>query len=123
MKCHLRHATLVLGHIQRLRKAGIGYRVIGAATGFSKSTITLILTGERLQIRRHHADRILAVDRTAIADRAPVVAGRTRVLVVLGNLLPRESLTEPAFIRREKRQKLSDWGAYSVKDRGRSGRR
>jgi hypothetical protein len=74
-------ATFVLGHIQKLRKAGIGYRAIAAAAGLSKSTMEMILTGERVQIRRHHADRILAVDRTAIADRSLVAAGRTWALL------------------------------------------
>jgi hypothetical protein len=67
----------VLGHIQKLRKAGVGYRAIAAAGGLAKSTIAMIVTGERVQIRKDHADRILAVDRTAIADRAVVPAGRT----------------------------------------------
>jgi hypothetical protein len=69
---------LVLGHIQKLRKAGIGYRAIAAAADIAKSTMAMILNGERLQIRKHHADRILAVDRTAIADRA-LVPSRTDV--------------------------------------------
>jgi hypothetical protein len=73
--------TLVLGHIQKLRKAGIGYRAIADAAGLAKSTISMILTGERVQIRKHRADRILAVDRTAIADRALVPAGRTWALL------------------------------------------
>ena len=74
-------ATLVLGHIRKLRKAGIGYRAIAAAAGLAKSTIAMILTGEREQIRKHHADRILAVDRTAVADCALVPAGRTWTLL------------------------------------------
>ena len=37
----------------------------------AKSTIAMILTGEREQIRKHHADRILAVDRTAVAELRP----------------------------------------------------
>jgi hypothetical protein len=73
--------TFVLGHIQKLRKAGIGYRAIAAAAGLAKSTMAMILTGERVQIRRHHADRIMAVDRTSIADRALVAAGRTWALL------------------------------------------
>jgi hypothetical protein len=68
--------TLVLGHIQKLRKAGIGYRAIAAA-GLAKSTMTMILTGKRVQIRKQHAERILAVDRAAVADCALVPAGRT----------------------------------------------
>ena len=69
--------TLVQGHIQKLRKAGIGYKAIAAAAGLAKSTMAMILTGKRAQIRRHHADRILAVDRSAIADHALVPAGPT----------------------------------------------
>jgi hypothetical protein len=71
----------VLGHIQKLREAGIGYRAIAAAASIAKSTMAMILTGERLRIRKHHADRILAVDRTAIADRALVPAGPTWTLL------------------------------------------
>ena len=41
-----------------LRKAVVGYRAIAAAAGLAKSTLTMILTGEGLRIRRHHADRI-----------------------------------------------------------------
>jgi hypothetical protein len=74
-------ATLVLGHIQKLRKAGIGYRAIAAAAGLAKSTMAMILTGERAQIRKHDADRILAVDRRAVADGALVPAGRTWALL------------------------------------------
>jgi len=43
--------------------------------------MAMILTGERVQIRRHHADRIMAVDRTAVADCALVAAGRTWALL------------------------------------------
>ena len=73
--------TFALGHIQKLRKAGIGYRAIAAAAGLAKSTMAMILTGERVQIRRHHADRIMSVDRTAIADHALVAAGQTWALL------------------------------------------
>jgi hypothetical protein len=43
--------TFALGHIQKLRKAGIGYKAIAAAAGLAKSTIAMILSGERVQIR------------------------------------------------------------------------
>jgi DNA invertase Pin-like site-specific DNA recombinase len=74
-------ATLVLGHIQKLRKSGIGYKAIGAAADLAKSTLAMILTGQRAQIRKHNADRILAVDKSAMADHALVPAGRTWTLL------------------------------------------
>src|SRR5215469_14812428 len=58
--------TLVLDHIKKLRKAGIGYKAVAAAAGLAKSTVAMILTGKRLRIRRNHAERILAVDRSAV---------------------------------------------------------
>ena len=70
-------AALVLGHIQQLRKGGIGYKAIAAAAGLAKSTLAMILTGKRLLIRRHHAIRILRVNRSAVVDCAVVPAGPT----------------------------------------------
>jgi hypothetical protein len=71
----------VLAHIQKLRKTGIGYKAIAAAADLAKSTLAMILTGERLQIRKHHANRILAVDRSAVADGALVPGRRTWALL------------------------------------------
>jgi hypothetical protein len=96
--------TLVLGHIQKLRKAGIGYRAIAAAADIAKS-IAMILNGERLQIRKLHADRILAVDRTAMADRALVRAGRTarHLPFLVHEVLPSFGLSTALLLR-------VDWG-------------
>jgi len=61
-----------VGHIQKLRKAGIGYRAIAATAGPTISTVmAMILTGERLQIRKHNAERILTVDRKSRCRRRP----------------------------------------------------
>ena len=96
---------LVLGHIQKLRKAGIGYRAIAAAADIAKSTMAMILNGERLQIRKLHADRILAVDRTAMADRALVRAGRTarHLPFLVHEVLPSFGLSTALLLR-------VDWG-------------
>lgn len=71
----------MLDHINKLRKAGIGYKAVAAAAGLAKSTLAMILTGKRRRIRRNHAERILAVDRSAVADGAIVPAGRTWALL------------------------------------------
>ena len=74
-------ATLVLGHLKKLSKGGIGYKAVAEAAGIGKTTMQKIMTGRQQQLRKHHADRILAVDRAAIADGALVPAGRTWTLL------------------------------------------
>ena len=74
-------ATPVLAHIKKLSKGGIGYKAVAEAAGIGKTTIQKIMTGRQQQLRKHHADRILAVDRAAIADGALVPAGRTWTLL------------------------------------------
>ena len=74
-------AEPVLKHIAKLSKAGVGYKAVAAAAGLARSTMQKIITGKQRKIRKHHADRILAVDRTAVADCALVPAGRTWTLL------------------------------------------
>ena len=74
-------ATLVLDHIKTLSKSGVGYKAIAAAAGLARSTMQKIIGGKQHKIRKHHADRILAVNRSAIADCALVPAGRTWTLL------------------------------------------
>ena len=70
-------ATPVLAHIKKLSKGGIGYKAVAEAAGIGKTTIQNIINGKQQQLRKHHADRILAVDRSAIADGALVPAAQT----------------------------------------------
>jgi hypothetical protein len=70
-------ATSVLKHIRQLGRRGVGYKAVADAASIARSTMRKIINGEQKQLRKHHADRILAVDRTAIADRALVPAGRS----------------------------------------------
>ena len=70
-------ATFVLDHIKTLSKCGVGYKAIAAAAGLARSTMQKIIRGKQQKIRKHHADRILAVDRAALADGALVPAAQT----------------------------------------------
>ena len=70
-------ATLVLDHIKTLSKGGVGTKAIAAAAGLARSTMQKIVGGKQQKIRKHHADRVLAVDRAAIADGTLVPAAQT----------------------------------------------
>ena len=43
-------ATLVLGHIRKLGRRGVRYKAVAEAAGIARSTMAMILTGERVQI-------------------------------------------------------------------------
>ena len=64
-----------------LGEQGIGYKSVAAAASISTSTMAKIRSGKRRHIRADAAKRILAVDRSAVADRANIPAGPTHRLI------------------------------------------
>lgn len=61
-------------HMLALSKAGIGRRSIGAASDVGDTTLQEVGSGKKTQIRADTERRILAVDRSCIADGALVDA-------------------------------------------------
>jgi hypothetical protein len=68
-------AAAARAHIRKLSKVGVGYKSVADAAGISHTTAMLIRSGERTQLRQSTERRILAVDKSAIADRSLVPAG------------------------------------------------
>jgi hypothetical protein len=64
-------------HLLKLRRLGVGYKSAAASASVATSIVAKILSGERTRVRAQTARRILAVDRTALADAAVVPAAAT----------------------------------------------
>lgn len=91
-------AEAVRAHLRRLSRQGVGYKSAADAAGVSRSTVGAILAGRRTQLRARAAQRLLAVDRDAVADHALVRAGRTWQLL--------ERLLEEGFTKTELARRL-----------------
>ena len=85
-------ATPVRKHIRKLSKAGVGYNAVADAAGLARTTMQNLMSGKQKKIRKHHADRILTVDLTAIADGTLVPAGPAWKLL--------DALLEAGYTRR-----------------------
>jgi hypothetical protein len=70
-------AAAVVAHILKLRRDGIGRCQISRVAKVPASTISLMLAGERLHIRKQTADRILAMTYRDRANGAHIRAGLT----------------------------------------------
>lgn len=68
-------------HILKLREQGVGRDQVADAAGASTTTLELIVSGKRTQIRAMKEKAILAVTAEAIADGARVDAGPTWALL------------------------------------------
>ena len=64
-----------------LGSQGVGYKAVAAAASVSNSVMAKIKAGKRRKIRASTAARILAVDRSAVADGALISAGQTHRLI------------------------------------------
>jgi hypothetical protein len=64
-------------HIQALSRHNIGYKSVADAASVGRSIVAMIRNGKRTQIRRQTEQKILSVDKTAIADSALVSARPT----------------------------------------------
>ncbi len=64
-------------HLFRLSALGIGKRTVADASRVAVSTIQMIRSGERAQIRAATERGILLVDRSCAADKTKVPAGLT----------------------------------------------
>jgi hypothetical protein len=67
--------------VRRLSELGIGYKTVCDAASYSRTSMVRILRGERTKIRADAAKRILAVDRSCVADGALISAAETRRLL------------------------------------------
>lgn len=74
-------AEPVRKHLLKLSRRGIGYKAVAAACDVSKTNLMKILNGTKTLVRKSTADRVLAVDRGAIADHSLVPAARTWKIV------------------------------------------
>lgn len=85
-------------HLAQLSAQGVGRRSVAAAADVGETTLSEIITGRQLQIRRRAEARILAVDAGAVAGGALVPAGPTWELL--------EDLLARGFSRRELARRL-----------------
>lgn len=85
-------------HLFKLSKKGVGYKSVAAASDVAKTVLCQIRSGELPRIRARTERRILAVDATAVADRALVDAGPTLAIV--------ERLLEDGFTRAQIAQRV-----------------
>jgi transcriptional regulator with XRE-family HTH domain len=70
-------SEVVVTHLRKLSRLGIGRRAIAAASGVSETNIQKLRNGQRPNVREATARRILAVDHTALSDHALVPARQT----------------------------------------------
>jgi hypothetical protein len=84
-------------HLRALSRHGIGRDTVSDITGLATSTIELIRTGKRKQIRRQNAAKIMAVTFEATTDAKIVPAARTWRII---NLLLNEGFTKAEIARR-----------------------
>jgi hypothetical protein len=70
-------ASAARAHIKKLSRAGVGYKSVADAAGIAHGIAFQIRSGERRRIRQSTERKILAVDKSAIADRALVPATPT----------------------------------------------
>jgi hypothetical protein len=61
-------------HILKLSRAGVGRKMVAAASGVAHSAVYAIRSGSKLRIRARTARRILAVDVTCRGDKALICA-------------------------------------------------
>jgi hypothetical protein len=74
-------AAPVRAHLLKLSRAGVGYKSAAEASGVSRSVVAGVYFGGATQLRRQLAQRLLAVDASAVADGACVDARPTMALV------------------------------------------
>lgn len=74
-------AAPVRAHLLKLSRAGVGYKSAADAAGVSRSVVAGVYFGGATQLRRQLAERLLAVDASAVADAACVDARPTMTLV------------------------------------------
>lgn len=55
-------------HIEKLSRAGVGYKQVAAAADVNHTTVRQVMTGRRKQLRKSSLEAILAVDEQAAAD-------------------------------------------------------
>jgi hypothetical protein len=89
-------ADIARKHLRRLSRQGVGYKTAADAACVATSVVAKIVSGERTQIRRKTAQRLLAVTRMAAGEATLVPAGRTwkegftkaRIAQAIGNKMP-----------------------------------
>lgn len=96
-------AELARDHIRELGRKGVGYRTVADASKVNATTVRLVMTGVRTQVRKSTLDAILSVDEGAAADHALVNAGETRRML-------RE--LEPEFLGKRKLAEALGYRSY-----------
>lgn len=85
-------------HIEKLSRAGIGYKAVADASGVAASIVLKIKQGRKSQIRKRTETRILDVDAGARANNSLVPAGPTWRLIQ--KLIEREGFSKAEIARR-----------------------
>jgi len=88
----------VLAHLRSLSQLGVGYKAVCETAGVGKSSVMLVMTGRRKQIRAANARAILAVTPDmAIRDHARIPVKPTLKLI---RWLMNEGMTKTEIARR-----------------------
>jgi hypothetical protein len=74
-------AAPVRAHLRKLARRGVGHKSVAAACDVSKTVLADVLWGGKTKVRKHTADRVLAVTVDAAADGARIDARPTWKLV------------------------------------------
>lgn len=74
-------ATPVWRHLQKLSRAGVGYKTAADAASVARSVVAKIRSGEKTRVRARTAKQLLAVTLAARADHSYVSAVRTWYLI------------------------------------------
>lgn len=90
-------AALARMHLQKLSRAGVGYKSAAAAADVSKTVVWQIFSGLKLRCRARTVRKLLAVNTDCRADASLVSAKRTWQLI---GLLLEEGFTKCELARR-----------------------
>lgn len=74
-------AAPVREHLRKLSRQGVGYKTVAEAADVSKTILNNILAGRRTRVRARTMRKVLAIDKSAVADHALIPSGPTWRLI------------------------------------------